>query len=158
MLRARMTADPEKARLADAIEIAAWKDLYAAAPVALVHGLGLEVVRVADAYCFVARGLPVSMFNRCIGLGNERAIKESDLDEVLSVLDVRASWVQHGPASRTPEIAAWLSARGLRAAPRSWAKFLRDAEPPSRTSTPFELREITKSERSEFSRVLSDAH
>ncbi len=153
-----MAADPEKARIADAIEIAAWKDVYTAAPIGIVHALGLEVVRVADACCFVARTLPVSLFNRCLGLGNERPAKEGDVDDVLRALHPRAGWVQHGPASRTPEIAKWLEQRGFRATPRSWAKFLRGTEPVERPDTPFTVREVTKSQAHEFATLLADAH
>jgi hypothetical protein len=68
------------------------------------------------------------------GLGNDREATEAELDDLLAVLARDAAptaWVQHGPASRTPEIPRWLEARGVRPAQRvAWAKKLRGTEPP----------------------------
>src|SRR3712207_6947492 len=50
--------------------------------------------------------IPVTMFNRVVGLGNERPATEADLDTAIRTLDTAGGprrWVQHGPASRTPE-------------------------------------------------------
>ncbi|MBX3192064.1 MAG: hypothetical protein KF819_34050 [Labilithrix sp.] len=154
-----MSESRETAAVADAIEIDAWRDLYAAAPPSIRRAFALDVVTIGDACVFVAKTLPMAMFNRCIGLGNERSASESDLDAALGALEAANVWVTHGPASRTPEIAGWLEARRFRPAPRAWLKLLRDDSAPAHDSEcPYVVREIGAEHGHAFARTLADAH
>ena len=80
--------------------------------------------------------LPVSYFNRVVGLGNEAVASEADLDRVtagFSNAGVAEYWIQISPGARPAELPAMLSARGFEPpARRSWSKFLRStSEPPA---------------------------
>ena len=69
----------EAERLADLIEARACADLYAAAPAALQacsHAM-------AGATVLCLPTLPVSYFNRVVGLGNDQPATEADLDLVI---------------------------------------------------------------------------
>ena len=73
-----MSAD--ELRAADAIEAAAYRDMYAAAPPALAAQLGLAVRKLGDATLLIARGIPDPFFNRVSGLGSWHPGREDDRD------------------------------------------------------------------------------
>ena len=144
----RSVVDPDAvstARVADEIEGAAWRDLYAAAPAPIARALGLHTSRVADANVIVARAVPVALFNRAFGLGDTEDVAESDLDAVLRTFEEHGSaspWLQHGPASRARAMPQWLVSRGFRPVPRSWAMMMREREPASAIETEFAIRPV----------------
>ena len=127
---------------ADAIEAAACREMYAAAPAPLAARLGLEVRRVAGATLLMAPGAPEAFLNRVIGLGLERPASEDDLDAVLAAYrGARNWWVHVGPGAEPPELVAWLAARGFAPARRrAWAKVLRGTLAPPEIATPLEVR------------------
>ncbi len=134
-----MTAVPEDAiRLADELEAAASADLYAAAPAEL----GMRVERRYGATLLLAPKVPVSYFNRVIGLGVAEPATEAALDAIVSryrAAGVDDHWIHVSPAAAPAAFADWLLARGY-APPvrRSWAKFVRgaDAPPVARADAP----------------------
>ena len=156
--------DPEAAslaRVADEIEAAAWRDLYAAAPPPIAKALGLSAVRIADADVFMARSIPVALFNRAFGLGNVREVTEPELSEVVRTLATGAAdtaWIQHGPASQALEMPSWLANHSYRRVPRAWAKVLREREPPPDIPTDLEIREIGPEHARLFAKAVGDAH
>jgi hypothetical protein len=86
-------------RLADAIEAAAYGDLYAAAPSSLeCH---TEILRGATP--LLAPRIPDTFFNRVIDLGVERPATVADLDAVLGVYrgaGISAFWLHLSPGAR----------------------------------------------------------
>ncbi len=116
-------------RLADDIEAAACTDMYAAAPPAL----GLRSERIGAATVLLAPRVPVSYFNRVIGLGGHAPATEQELDAAIGLFraaGVGDFWVHLAPAARPAELRDWLGARGLQPPPRrAWAKFLRTPTP-----------------------------
>jgi hypothetical protein len=116
------------ARKADAIEAAAFTDLFAAAPPELARTAGLRVERVADATLLIAPPLPAHSFNRVIGLGLQQPASERDLDAIVATYrqaGCREFWIHLGPAAQPAALAGWVAARGF-APPkrRSSAKML----------------------------------
>jgi GNAT superfamily N-acetyltransferase len=115
----------EGRRLADAIEAQAQVDLYAAAPAAL----GLRAEAVAGATLLLAPRLPVSYFNRAIGLGVATAATDDVLDTVIErfrVAGIAEYWLHLNPVAQPRDLAERLATRGfVQPARRTWAKFLR---------------------------------
>jgi GNAT superfamily N-acetyltransferase len=123
-------------RLADDIEAAASADLYAAAPAAL----GFRSERVGGATVLLAPRVPVSYFNRVIGLGGHAPATQRELDAAIELFrsaGVDDFWVHLTPAARPAQLKDWITERGLKPPPRrSWAKFLRGPEPASAEARP----------------------
>jgi len=130
-LRVGTTAEllsEEGVRLADAIEARASADMYAAAPPALE----LRVETVLGATVLLAPKIPVSYFNRAIGLGVHEPATEAALDAIVGLFragGVAEYWIHLSAAARPAAIETWLAARGFAPPPRrTWAKFLRGPE------------------------------
>ncbi len=153
-----MSPDLDAVRLADAIEADAWRDMIAAAPAAL----GLTVARVADADVLLAPRMPVTMFNRAIGLGLSRPATGDDLDALIECLRARASrehLIHVSPAAAPRELTAWLAARGYAPARRpEWVKVLRGVEAPPVIDTPFTVRPVRPDEAPALATVIPAAH
>jgi len=150
--------------IADAIEAAAWRDMYAAMPAPMAAATGARVVEAGGATLFVAPGIPTPFFNRAVGLGNERPAREADLDAILAVYDglgVRSFLVHTSAATQAAgDLEAWLGARGLGpfAERPSWAKCLRGPEPPPAVSTQLTLRAAEATRARPLGAVLAEAH
>jgi GNAT superfamily N-acetyltransferase len=118
----------EGLRIADQIEARASADLYGAAPAAL--GLRAEIVN--GAAVLIAPKIPVSYFNRVIGLGVHQPATERDLDALVTRFrgdGVTEYWIHVSPAAQPASLESWLAARGFAPPPRrTWAKFLRGPE------------------------------
>lgn len=150
-------AGSEAERLADAIEAAASRDLYAAAP----HALRLRSVALGSATALLAPTLPVAYFNRVIGLGNETPATSADIDQVVSLFKdsaIGAYWVHIVPSARPADLAALLQQRGFSLPPRrSWAKFLRSPEVPPMPCSALRIRKAAASDADALAGVLRSA-
>ncbi|HTT36505.1 MAG TPA: GNAT family N-acetyltransferase [Burkholderiales bacterium] len=148
----------KQARLADFIEAAAFRDLYAAAPRQLAASLGLATKEIAGATLLLAPGLPQTMFNRVIGLGVERPASEADLDAVLAAYgpDRRSTyWIHWTPTAEPADLPRWLEARGFTlAARRSWAKMIRGPEPPPVFGTTLDVRTAAVEEQTAVAEAI----
>jgi hypothetical protein len=128
-----------KAQISDAVEVRAFRAMWAAAPPALAARLGLQIHEVADATLLLAPGLPSPMFNRAIGLGLQQTATLAQVDAIGAVYrsaGVTNWWLHWNPHARPDGFDAALESRGFRAPPRrSWAKMLRDAADPPHIDT-----------------------
>jgi GNAT superfamily N-acetyltransferase len=115
----------EGRRIADAIEAEAMANLYAAAPA----DLELRAESLAGATLLLAPRLPVSFFNRAIGLGVATPATDDVLDAVIGrfrAAGVAEYWLHLNPVAQPRDLAERLATRGfVPPARRSWAKFLR---------------------------------
>jgi hypothetical protein len=157
-----MTTDSlREARLVDAVEAAAFTDLYAAAPAALAQSFGLRVAQIAGATLLHAPGIPLSMFNRAIGLGVHGALTEADLDATIASFrsaGYASYWIHHNPIAAPASLVAWLGAHGFIApARRSWAKMLRGPEPIADVDVDFEIRRAFAGEEEAVAEVVCSA-
>jgi GNAT superfamily N-acetyltransferase len=133
-------------------------DNYAAASSAFE--LGTETV--AGATLLLAPRIPASYFNRAIGLGVFEPATEHALDEILERCEAakpREFWLHLNPVARPAQIADWLAARGLEPPPRrTWAKFLRTAEPCAAQATTLFVRAARPTEGAAIARVAAAAY
>jgi GNAT superfamily N-acetyltransferase len=147
----------EAERLGDAIEAAACRDLYAAAPPAM----RLQSIAIGTATALLAPTLPVTYFNRVIGLGNDAPVTGADIENVMSTY--RASripsyWIHVTPSARPSDLGGLLEQRGFSLpARRSWAKFLRDVEPPRSPRTALRIRAATAADANAVAGVVCSA-
>jgi GNAT superfamily N-acetyltransferase len=115
-------------------ELEAFRDLYAAAPPAV----GARTAEVGETLCLrLDESIPITMFNRALGLGLDRPADEEQLDAVVRFLAGVRSYVTVAPAARPPELRAWLNARGF-VSDHGWTKFQRSTANPPQART--ELR------------------
>jgi hypothetical protein len=143
----------------DAIEAAAYRSLYAAAPEA---GLGLAVHEVGGATLLVCKALPAPFFNRVIGLGNNTPATNRDLDEAVGLYraaGLKKWWVQLSPDAQPDTLEEMLGMRGFTtAARRSWAKCARDNSPILPMKSALEIRALRPREEQAFAQTLCAAY
>ena len=141
----------------DAVEAKAYRDMFAAAP----DALGLEALEVGDATLLVAKGLPVPMFNRVIGLGNSSSANKRVLDNIADAYraaGIKHWWIHVSPGARPDSLAQTLEARGfVRPARRSWAKVWRGNEPAAPVDSGLEIRPLVRGEERAFGETLAAA-
>src|SRR5437870_1442605 len=100
----------ELARRADRIELAAFVDMYAAAPPEACA----RVEQIADATLLIAPGLPLGLFNRAIALATARPVSDREIDEIAKRFEAAGSnkyFIHAGPAS-DPSLVPLLQAHG----------------------------------------------
>jgi GNAT superfamily N-acetyltransferase len=142
----------------EAIERAAWSDLFDAAPAALRGQLGMEVERIAGVTALRAPGIDHLLFNRAIGLcagADERTVREIvDGYERAGVgryfIHLRAD-----PASEP--IGRWLAELELCRFQRSWIKLARGTEPPAEVATDLNVVRADPARRFEIGQLLGQA-
>lgn len=149
---------PPAERLADAIEAMASRDLYAAAPPELRN----RVEDVGGATLLVAPTLPVTYFNRVIGLGNRAAASAGDIEAIrrtYTAASIASHWVHVIPSAQPSTLGSWLEQAGYSMPPRrSWAKFLRDVDSPPSVRTEFLLREAVPADARPVADVITIAY
>lgn len=147
--------------LADDIEAAAFVDLYAAAPPALRDRLGLRTERCADATLLIAPGLPSTMFNRAIGLGNAHPASDVELQQVrarYAAAGVASWWLHVSPVACADRLLERAAAQGFVPPVRkAWAKLLRPATPAPRFDTPLQISPATDGQHSLAAAAIAQA-
>lgn len=156
--------DREEAALArrhDAVEAAAYRDMFAAAPPDISRTLGLDVRQIAGATLLVAPGLPATIFNRVIGLGNGAAATEADLESIAGVYagaGVRNWWIHATPGEHFDGLCALLTAHGFAVAGRrSWAKMWRGTAAAPEVQTAALVRPARDADGAQVAEVLGTA-
>ena len=146
----------EAERLCDDVEARASVDLYLAAPPSMQAWAheegGVTLLRLP--------ALPVSYFNRVVGLGNHATATEADLDHIAAAFaGIKDYWIQLSPGARPAELPAMLAARGFAApARRSWSKFLRGVESPPAVRSQFTIRRATAADAVSVANVVTTAY
>ena len=144
-------------RLADAIEAAACRDMYAAAPATL----RLEAKTIDGATALIAPTLPVTYFNRVIGLGDGMPVTASAIAGIASLYaaaKVASYWVHLIPSAQPADAGTLLEQSGLKLPPRrSWAKFLRSVIDAPAATTDLRLREATPADAEAVGAVITSA-
>jgi hypothetical protein len=139
------------------IERDAWADIYAAAPNDIRQALGISHQAVDDGLLLICRALDHIQFDRLGGLGVASPARAEALDQAIAAFDAAGvkNWVVHVAANATA--LDWLcAARGLTAHPRTWAKFVRGAEPAT-TRNDLVVREIGRDEADAFGATAASA-
>ena len=151
----------ELALLADTVEAAAYRDMFAAAPVELAQALSMRAEQLDGVTLLIARGIPDPVFVRAIGMGNDGRADATLIDAVTAVFNdaKTGSYLVHVNPSLAPrELAPLLEARGFTLAKRrTWAKMVRGAAPLSPCDTTLTVREANPNERTATSQAIAGA-
>jgi hypothetical protein len=147
----------EAERLSDAIEAAAMRDMYAAAP----PEMHMQSAVFGGVTALIAPALPISYFNRAIGLGNDTPATAADIDRIVGLFKaagISSYWIHLVPSARPAELGDLLQQRGFAPPPRrSWAKFLRGVEAPPALDTALRIREATAADAAAIGDVVCTA-
>jgi GNAT superfamily N-acetyltransferase len=145
-------------RLADLIEARACADLYAAAPAAL----GASAALAGEVAVLCVPSLPVSFFNRVMGLGNAEPATDADLERVIKTFTsagVPEYWIQVSPAARPADLPRMLAARGFAPPPRrSWSKFLRTTDAAPAAQCEYTIRPARSADAAAVAQVVATAY
>ena len=129
-------------------ELAALRDLLAAAPPDLARELELAAREVGGAFCVQSAALPGAReLNRVLGLGLDEPATDEVLDAIERFFAGITFFVQLAPGAQPPDLEARLAARGY-VRDYAWAKFDRPAEAVPEPSTDLRL-ELVGRERGE---------
>jgi hypothetical protein len=141
------------------VERDAWLDLFAAVPPA--YGGSVQSQTLDGCALLADKSIPISEFNRAIGLGIDRAITASDIDQAIEWLDANASpaWaIQLAPNDRMVEIESWLEKHRLKPDGNGWAKFnhISLAAPAPARPTGLKVRQVDASAAGDFGLVVAN--
>ena len=149
------------ARIADDIEAAAYRDMYAAVPENLATHLGLRTMQIDDATLLMAQGVADPVFARAIGVGNDGRADPELVDRVLGVYRaarIAPFWIHVNPVLAPRELIGILEARGLVPAKRrTWAKMLRNAGEVPGVDSPLIVRHASPRQRIATSTAIAIA-
>jgi len=148
----------EAERLVDVIEAQACADLYAAAP----PTMSARAREEGGVTVLCIPSVPVSYFNRVIGLGNAASASAADLDRIAagySAAGVAEYWIHVSPGARPAELPAMLAARGFAPPPRrSWSKFLRSTSVPPVVHAELSIRMAVAEDAESVAQVVTTAY
>jgi GNAT superfamily N-acetyltransferase len=123
-------ADQALARVADAVEGLAWRDMILGAPAWLVRASGAVAEVIEDAVVMSAPGVDHLLFNRTVGLGLYEPALESSIVRILKrykSLGIGHYWIHVNPFAQPANFSRLLAKRGLQPYRRSWVKMMRPA-------------------------------
>src|SRR5690606_8017226 len=115
-------------------------------PPAIVERAGVHVSRLGSALVAVLANVPSGVYSRLIGLGLDGPVTPDWADRAVERLrESRATraFVQVSPYAVSAvgeDVGALLEARGLTRHPRSWMRFVREAEPAPDVRTDLAIR------------------
>lgn len=148
-----------KALRAEAVERAALADVHRVAGPTASAELGLELRNVDGALLSMAAGDPNIVINRVVGLGLAHVARRSAVATIVGSYEgagVGRYFLHLDPAAVPEDLPDWLEAAGLEPYKRAWAKFTRDASPPSHQSrSDLEVRRIGVEHAMDFGRIAA---
>lgn len=110
------TVSPEFAAQIEDCEVAAWLDLYAAAPADFARQFELEIMQVENVVLTLCRRIPFVHFNCVKNLGMTAPARESLVDDLIlryRQAGIRNFTFYHIPHCQPPALPEWLQARGF---------------------------------------------
>ena len=156
-----MTTPKDLAKIADDIEAAAFRDMYAGAPPDLNSHLGLRYALEGSATVLMAEGIPDPVFDRAIGLGNDGRADILLIDAIMldyANAHIGQFWIHVNPVLAPRELGAVLESKGFTFPKRrSWAKMVREANRQPEVETPLTVREALPHERVATSSAIAAA-
>lgn len=153
------TIDHTKSTLIEIVEREAWLDLVVAAPADYVKSSKVSYARLGAIVGIADLGVPITEFNRILGLGIEKPVNEAELDQAISWMNEHAApsfALQVAPTS-LPEtkLSQWINTRGFKNVGNGWAKFYRDSMPVEDHAIPttLDVRLVETHDAEEFGKV-----
>lgn len=146
---------PVDTRHAEAAELEAWVDLFAAASEADRRALGLRVDRADGLTSLRAPGVDHLLFNRTFGLRSR--LGEAPLRAALGAFDTAGvgRYFVHATPRAAAALDPTLRAHGLERFHRSWIKLVRDAAPAPRVRTSLEVGPAQQREAPALAAILA---
>lgn len=145
-------------RDAEAVEVAAWADMYAAAPQAFCEAVGLSCRRFDSALAVSAAKIPDTQFSRAFGFGVDTPATERELDDVIAHMHATGAqkwWLQ--PSPDQADLIAGIEARGFAATPRPWAKLVRMLDTPAQAHSALVIEAIGAKHGDAFGAIVCEA-
>lgn len=118
------------------IESEAWRDMFAAAPGAVVSALGLAASLVGEVAVLAGPGVPISELNRAFRLDDALAPQLERIVPWLSALAAPDFALQIPAVGAADELRRKAQAMGFKAAGNGWSKFLLDLSRPRLSPAP----------------------
>ncbi len=111
------TVSLEFARQLEFAELHAWWDQWEAYPTDLYQKYRFGKHKLGEVVVLTSPVIPFAHFNRVMGLGLTQPATEKELDEILAVFqaeNIKRLELHHIPHTQPPQLADWLTTRGLR--------------------------------------------
>ncbi|TPN88261.1 hypothetical protein FJ987_23715 [Mesorhizobium sp. CU2] len=118
-------------RAIERAEVAAWLDLYEAAPADFAAQHGLAIARDGDIVWTTCTTIPFIHFNCVKNIGVDGPASEAELDRLLAHYrnaGIMRPWFYTNPHTEPSRLRCWLEARGLQHQ-GGWERIFRDATP-----------------------------
>lgn len=153
------TMNHTESKLIEIVEREAWLDLVVAAPADYVLTSKVSYTRLGALVGIADLGVPITEFNRILGLGIDKPVTEAELDEAISWMNEHAapSYALQVAPTALPEtkLNEWIDARGFKNVGNGWAKFYRDSAPVEDHAIPttLEVRLVEAHNAEEFGQV-----
>lgn len=147
-------------KLAETIEILAWRDIAAAVTPDLRRNTRFEAIDISGTLVLRAPRLGNLLFNRAIGLGLTGIMDDAQVLEVLAAFrrtSIDGFWLQVSPAAQCADLGARLQAHGLSAYRRSWTKFTRGTQASSGTNCKLAIRKAVHADAGPAAAILAPA-
>jgi GNAT superfamily N-acetyltransferase len=141
----------------EAMELAAFRDVFHAAPPELAARHGIEIRELDGVTLTAVREHPSSsMLERAVGVGIETPADEETLEAICEWFDERGTdlFVPLAPGARPDELADWLARRGFEPA-WAWMKFLRGVDPLPEESERVRVEPAGPEQADEFGRIVA---
>jgi GNAT superfamily N-acetyltransferase len=143
-----------------AVEVAAYRDLWSAAPPSVAEHHGIAHRDVAGGVCLGCAAMPGHpIFNHVIGLGVAAPAADAELDEVERFFDRLGVPYLVAADPGAPALVDALAARGYRDQGRPWMTFGRDPRPAPATvgDASLTVEDAGRSRASAFAAVVATA-
>lgn len=145
----------------DAVESAAYREMFSAAPATLAQSLGLQCEKIGGATLLMAKGLPTPVFNRIIGLGNNHAVSENVIDTIIERYansGIKDWWLHVSPSTDNAALEELLNKRGfVLSARNAWAIFLRNSDSIMPVQTQAQVETIRPGDETELAETVCTA-
>ena len=141
---------------AEQVELAAWAEVWKAAPRELALRYGIDTRTIGGALCTSVREQASTMLNRVVGLGLDAPATDADLDAIESFFTRQGQpfYISLNPKAKPSDLPARLEARGFTSA-YAWMKFMRGAEPPPPTETALHVHPVEPGQGADFGEVVA---
>ncbi|TPI66167.1 hypothetical protein [Mesorhizobium sp. B2-8-9] len=121
----------DTSRAIERAEVAAWLDLYEAAPADLAARQGLTIDKDGDLVWTTCTTIPFIHFNCVKNIGVDGPATEEQVDTLLAHYrdaGIRRPWFYTNPHTEPSRLRCWLEARGMQQQ-GGWERIYRDATP-----------------------------
>jgi GNAT superfamily N-acetyltransferase len=141
---------------AEQVELAAWREVWEAAPPDLAARHGIALAEIGGALCTAVGELASTMFNRVVGLGLTAPATDGDLDAIEAFFAGHGQhfYVSLSPLAMPSDLRGRLERRGFTDG-YAWMKFTRGSEPPPPADTALRVEAVDAGGGTDFGEVVA---